>query len=201
MTSRSASPPHKGNKRKHNNKIYTLYIQYKYKESCYTEYKCGSTLTHCHYKRKETGWPHPPTTERNTRKYSDLGPPTVCQNTAEERGGGRRSWKRWVSAGMKPVGSPMTETDGDFSSPNAPRRTDGPTSILCLSGDVRRMQFAILDRSPREMSQTDCIHLRYFFYHEFASQFGAEFFLYAKKPQTTLARRPARRSRSPLCGR
>ena len=33
---------------------------------------------------------------------------------------------------------------------------------VCLSGHVRRMQFAILDQSSREMSQTDRIHPRYF---------------------------------------
>ena len=33
---------------------------------------------------------------------------------------------------------------------------------VCLSGDVRTMQFVILAHSPREMSQTDRIHPRYF---------------------------------------
>ena len=36
-------------------------------------------------------------------------------------------------------------------------------SIICLkSVDVRTMQFVILAHSPREMSQTDRIHPRYF---------------------------------------
>ena len=30
-----------------------------------------------------------------------------------------------MSAGMEPAGSPVTETDGDFSSPDAPRGTGG----------------------------------------------------------------------------
>ena len=43
---------------------------------------------------------------------------TGCQKTAEERGGGWRRhseapskniWKKWVSAGMEPAGSPVTE--------------------------------------------------------------------------------------------
>ena len=34
-----------------------------------------------------------------------------------------KTWKRWVSAGMEPAGSPVTKTDGDFSSPNAPTGT------------------------------------------------------------------------------
>ena len=29
----------------------------------------------------------------------------------------KKTWKRWVSAGKEPAGSPVTETDGDFSSP------------------------------------------------------------------------------------
>ena len=33
---------------------------------------------------------------------------------------------------------------------------------VCLSGDVRRMQLAFLAQFPREMSQTDRIHPRYF---------------------------------------
>ena len=58
---------------------------------------------------------------------------------------------------------------------------------VCLSGDVRRMQFAIIDRSPREMSQTDRIHLRYFL-SRFRVSIRARIFVYAKKPQTTVAR-------------
>ena len=59
--------------------------------------------------------------------------------------------------------------------------------ILSLSGDVRRMQFAILDRSPREMSQTDRIHPRYFLSRVRVS-IRPTIFLYVKKPQTTVAR-------------
>ena len=33
---------------------------------------------------------------------------------------------------------------------------------VCLSGDVRRITLAIVAQSPREMSQTDRIHPRYF---------------------------------------
>ena len=58
---------------------------------------------------------------------------------------------------------------------------------VCLSGDVRRMQFAILDRSPREMSQTDRIHPRYFLSRVRVS-IRPRIFLYAKKTQTTVAR-------------
>ncbi len=62
---------------------------------------------------------------------------TGCQKTAEERGGDRRrhggvhskkTWKRWVSAGMEPARSPVTVIYGDFSSPDAPRGTGGPKS-------------------------------------------------------------------------
>ena len=35
----------------------------------------------------------------------------------------KKTWKRGVSAGTEPAGSPVTETDEDFSSPNAPRGT------------------------------------------------------------------------------
>ena len=49
------------------------------------------------------------------------------------------------------------------------------------------MQFAILDRSPREMSQTDRIHPRYFLSRVCVS-IRPRFFLYAKKQQTTVAR-------------
>ena len=55
---------------------------------------------------------------------------------AGDYGGGRRrhgevhskkTWKRWVAAGMEPAGFPVTVTvtDGDFSSPDAPRGTGG----------------------------------------------------------------------------
>ena len=40
----------------------------------------------------------------------------------------RKSWKRWVLAGMEPAGSPVIVRDGDFSSPDAPRGTGGPKS-------------------------------------------------------------------------
>ena len=46
---------------------------------------------------------------------------------------------------------------------------------VCLSGDVRTMQFAILAQSRREMSQTDRILPRYFFF-ELASQFVLDIF-------------------------
>ena len=63
---------------------------------------------------------------------------TGCQKTVEERVGGRRrhgealsnkSWMRCVSAGMEPAGSPVTETDGNFSSPYVSRGTGGIKSI------------------------------------------------------------------------
>ena len=68
--------------------------------------------------------------------------PLIQQNTGfqkmgEEREGGRRrhgvvhskkTWKRWVSAGMEPAGSPVTVKDGDFPSPKAPRGTGGTKS-------------------------------------------------------------------------
>ena len=60
--------------------------------------------------------------------------------------------------------------------------------IICLkSGDVRRMHFAILDRSPLEMSQTDRIHPRYFLSRVRVS-IRPRIILYVKKPQTTVAR-------------
>ena len=40
----------------------------------------------------------------------------------------KKTWKRWVSAGMDPAGAPVTVRDGDFSSPNAPRGTGGTKS-------------------------------------------------------------------------
>ena len=55
---------------------------------------------------------------------------------------------------------------------------------VCLSGDVRRMQFAILDRSPREMSQTDRIHPRYFLSRVCVS-IRPRFFYTPKKSQTS----------------
>ena len=61
-------------------------------------------------------------------------------------------------------------------------------SIICLkSVDVRRMQFAIMAQSRREMSQTDRIHPRYFLSRVRVS-IRPRFFLYAKKPQTIVAR-------------
>ena len=53
--------------------------------------------------------------------------------------------------------------------------------------NVRKVQFAILDRSPREMSQTDRIHPRYFLSRVRVS-IRPILFLYAKKPKTKVAR-------------
>ena len=58
---------------------------------------------------------------------------------------------------------------------------------VCLSGHVRRMQFAILDQSSREMSQTHRIHPRYFLSRVRVS-IRPRTFLYAEKPQIIVAR-------------
>ena len=58
---------------------------------------------------------------------------------------------------------------------------------VCLSGDVRRMQFAILDRSTREMSQTDRNHPRYFLSRVRVS-IRPRTFCIREKPQTTVDR-------------
>ena len=54
---------------------------------------------------------------------------------------------------------------------------------MCLSGDVRRLQVAILVRSPREMSQTDRILPRYFLSRVRVSV-RPRIFLYANKLPT-----------------
>ena len=90
----------------------------------------GAISTHCYNKEKDNGHI---CREKDPPKQQCTG----CQKMAEERGGGRRrhdeapsktTWKRWVSAGMDPAGSPVTVKDGDFSSPDAPRGTGGPNS-------------------------------------------------------------------------
>ena len=48
-----------------------------------------------------------------------------------------KTWKRWVLAGMEPAGSPVLETDGDFSSPDAPRETGRPKSRSKLKNEQR----------------------------------------------------------------
>ena len=58
---------------------------------------------------------------------------------------------------------------------------------VCLSGDVRKVQVAILGRLPREMSQTDRILPKYFLSRVRVS-IRPRIFLYAKKPQTIVAR-------------
>ena len=59
-------------------------------------------------------------------------------------------------------------------------------TIICLkSVDVRRLQVAILARSPREMSQTDRILPRYFLSRVRVSV-RPRIFLYAKNSQTTV---------------
>ena len=58
---------------------------------------------------------------------------------------------------------------------------------VCLSCDVRKVQVAILGRLPREMSQTDSILPRYFLSRVRVS-IRPRIFLYAKKPQTIVAR-------------
>ena len=61
--------------------------------------------------------------------------------------------------------------------------------IICLkSVDVRTMQFVILAHSPREMSQTDRIHPRYFLLRVRVS-IRPRYFVNAKKPNTTAAAR------------
>ena len=63
-------------------------------------------------------------------------------------------------------------------------------SIICrLSVDVRRMQFAFLAQSPREMALTDRILPRYFLSPVRVS-IRPRFFLYAKQPQAKAARGP-----------
>ena len=52
---------------------------------------------------------------------------------------------------------------------------------VCLSGDVRTMQFVFLAQSPREMSQTDRIHPRYFLLRVRVS-IRPRYFVNAKKP-------------------
>ena len=55
-------------------------------------------------------------------------------------------------------------------------------SIICLkSVDVRTMQFVFLAHSPREMSQTDRIHPRYFLLRVRIS-IRPRYFVNAKKP-------------------
>ena len=67
-------------------------------------------------------------------------------------------------------------------------------TIICLkSVGVRKLQVTILARSPREMSQTDRIH-------EFASQFGLEFFIREKTPNQTRPHVIYFKSLDPLCG-
>ena len=58
----------------------------------------------------------------------------VSEDGRRKRGGQRRhgeapakkTWVRWVSAGMEPAGSPVTVRKGYFSSPDASRGTGGP---------------------------------------------------------------------------
>ena len=98
------------------------------------ESRHGATPRHCHYKEKENNWPHPPTAERKTSRYTNV----LGAGRRQKRGGGearrhgdvhsKKTWKRWVLAGVEPAGSPVTVRDGDFSSPDAPR---GP--VLSLS--------------------------------------------------------------------
>ena len=61
------------------------------------------------------------------------------------------------------------------------------TIIRHKSVDVRKLQVAILARSPREMSQTDRILPRYILSRVRVSVW-ARICLYAKKPQTTVTR-------------
>ena len=72
------------------------------------------------------------------------------------------------------------------------------TIIRHKSVDVRKLQVAILARSPREMSQTDRIIPRYILSRVRVS-FRPRIFLYAKKTQTRVARM-LYISMDPLCG-
>ena len=62
---------------------------------------------------------------------------------------------------------------------------------VCLSGDVRTMQFVILAQLPREMSQTDRIHPRYFLLRVRVS-IRPRYFVNAKKPCCLLRSAPLR---------
>ena len=94
----------------------------------------GTTPKHCYNKEKENGWPRPQTAERNTRPHSNVGLLGARRHGRGERGDRRRHgeapskkiWKRWVSAGIEPAGSPVTVRDGDFLSSDAPRGKCGP---------------------------------------------------------------------------
>ena len=94
-------------------------------------------------------------TWRYTRPHgSELGARRRQKNTKR---GGRRScgevlskktWKRWVLAGMEPAGSPVIARDGDFSSPDAPRGTSGPKSKF-ISQQIKMGANLYLGRNPR----------------------------------------------------
>ena len=75
------------------------------------------------------------------------------------------------------------------------------TIIRHKSDHVRKLQVAILAQSFREMSLTDRILLKYILSRVRVSV-RPRIFVYAKKPQTRVARIPiyAGRSRSPLSG-
>ena len=60
--------------------------------------------------------------------------------------------------------------------------------LKSVSVVVRKLQVAILARSPREMSQTVRIVLKHIL-HEFVSQFGLAIFLYAKNIKKTRGNR------------
>ena len=91
----------------------------------------GATPIHCCNEEKE--WLA--TYSDCREKDQPIRQCTGCQKTADERGGGRRrhcevhskkTWERWVLAGMEPTGSPVIVRDEGFSSPDALRGTDRP---------------------------------------------------------------------------
>ena len=78
----------------------------------------------------------------------------VCIGNYELRS--KKTWKRWVSAGMEPAGSPVIIVrDGYCSSPDAPRGTGGdPANKITLSRNFEYNMMLLV----REVS---CQHLRF----------------------------------------
>ena len=66
----------------------------------------------------------------------------------------------------------------------------------CLSGDVRRMQLAFLAQLPREMSQTDRTHPRYFLLRIRVSIRRRIFYMLKNRKITDRRRRMVQRHRT-----
>ena len=90
----------------------------------------GANPRHCHNKEKENGWPHPPTTERKIRPYSNV---LSARRRQKKEGRVKKTWRSTFKEemGVSRHGARRIASDRErwhFSSLDATRGTRGSKS-------------------------------------------------------------------------